>query len=463
MFCTQQVVHRLDRVEGRERHFDEDGVPVRHGTIPKTREFERLEFLAVFRLGGDEGRLWVNKVGKVVGFTLVVFESANEVNRVEVSAFLEHLDVVGVLLVNLAAFKDLEREGAVAVIDEERTSARFTDVLDHTADTDRTVQFRLHVDDEVGVFEILDLWVTDAKVVAHETDDAFELGVCVFAAFEQFHVFEGLLLHRDENAGDELLIGDGIVFQTVGHDVVDILDEDDISVEVVQVLNQSAMATGPEEDGTVGSAEWLIVSRSGYGVGRGLLFGETDVVVYVELLLVGGFLLLNKGFEQSTVFWRNGEVQVDDTIGCSIECAFDKVFFERCAGSFGIVMEEEQTLGQFAVVESLAFEQVADDGFVFSVCYQRINALSFVLLTGSIECVEESKRMDVLEEVAHEVVVRRVAFAVKEGKQVLEHTAGGSTGRYELDDFAVASEVFLPGFDVVCLLFCRRDGDALLG
>ena len=68
-----------------------------------------------------------------------------------------------------------------------------------------------------------------------------------------------------------------------------------------------------------------------------------------------------------------------------------------------------------------------------------------------------------LEEVAHEVVVRRVAFAVEEGKQVLEHTAGGSAGRYELDDLAVASEVFLPGFDVVCLLFRRRDGDTLLG
>lgn len=37
VFGTDQIVHCFNRVEGADRNFDKQCVPVRHGTIPQTR------------------------------------------------------------------------------------------------------------------------------------------------------------------------------------------------------------------------------------------------------------------------------------------------------------------------------------------------------------------------------------------------------------------------------------------
>lgn len=44
MLLAEQVVDRLDGIECRERHFDEDRVPVAHRAIPQSRELQGLQF-----------------------------------------------------------------------------------------------------------------------------------------------------------------------------------------------------------------------------------------------------------------------------------------------------------------------------------------------------------------------------------------------------------------------------------
>jgi len=34
MYNTQQVIHRFYRIKGSNWYFHEDGIPIRHGTIP---------------------------------------------------------------------------------------------------------------------------------------------------------------------------------------------------------------------------------------------------------------------------------------------------------------------------------------------------------------------------------------------------------------------------------------------
>ena len=69
----------------------------------------------------------------------------------------------------------------------------------------------------------------------------------VLAAIQQVQIVESFLLQRYQHTGDNLLPLYGVSLQTVGHDVVDVLDEDDISLNLVQVLNQRAVTAGTEQ------------------------------------------------------------------------------------------------------------------------------------------------------------------------------------------------------------------------
>ena len=145
MLLTQQVVNGLDGVERSKRYFDEAGVPVAHGTVPQTRQFKSLQFLAVLRLRRDEASGAVNEVGQVERLALIVFHCTDQVYRVEVGSLCEHLHVFLVVLVYLRRLQDLQTDSAVLVIGQEWATARLTYVLHHTTDTHGTVQFLLQV------------------------------------------------------------------------------------------------------------------------------------------------------------------------------------------------------------------------------------------------------------------------------------------------------------------------------
>ena len=88
----------------------------------------------------------------------------------------------------------------------------------------------------------------------------------VLACIEQTDVFECLLLEGNQHTSNNLLEAHGGVFQTVGHYIIDILDENHISIDIVEVLNQSTMTTRTEQNSTVVVAERFVIDGSCYGI-----------------------------------------------------------------------------------------------------------------------------------------------------------------------------------------------------
>ena len=73
----------------------------------------------------------------------------------------------------------------------------------------------------------------------------------VLASIQQAQILEGFLLQRYQYASYDLLPLNGIVLQAIGHHVVDILHKDNVSLNLVQVLNQSTVSTWTEQQRTV--------------------------------------------------------------------------------------------------------------------------------------------------------------------------------------------------------------------
>ena len=63
MHWLQKVVNSLHRIEGLYWHFDEDGDPVGHGTVPETGQLQGFQFTAVLRLVGDEACVGIDIIG----------------------------------------------------------------------------------------------------------------------------------------------------------------------------------------------------------------------------------------------------------------------------------------------------------------------------------------------------------------------------------------------------------------
>ena len=225
----------------------------------------------------------------------------------------------------------MQGDGSVAVVSKERAATGFAYVLHHSADAHRAVELVFQVDGEYGIFEVFRLRILAEEFLLQELKHFHHLVVGVFTAVEQGKVFEYLFLQSHEHSGNQFLISNGVGFQSVGHYVVDVLDEDNVCIEVVQVLNQCAVATGTEQQFAV-VAERLVVHVGGNRVGTRLLFGEGDVIVHSvafgKIRHFFGYQLL----EEFTVFGRYREVHVYFTaLSGSIQGSFGKMFFHRRA------------------------------------------------------------------------------------------------------------------------------------
>ena len=78
MCRSEKIEHYFDWVEGLERDFHEEGVPVAHRAVPETRKFKSLEFTALIALGADETCILVDVFEEVELFSPVVLEAASE-------------------------------------------------------------------------------------------------------------------------------------------------------------------------------------------------------------------------------------------------------------------------------------------------------------------------------------------------------------------------------------------------
>jgi hypothetical protein len=81
---TKQVKDNLYRIECCERNFDKESVPIAHGTVPETRKLECLEFTSLIALRADESCILIYILEKIKALSLVVVETAYDIDRIEV-------------------------------------------------------------------------------------------------------------------------------------------------------------------------------------------------------------------------------------------------------------------------------------------------------------------------------------------------------------------------------------------
>ena len=272
-----------------------------------------------------------------------------------------------------------------------------------------------------------------------------------------------MLLEADEHARQEFLVSHRVALQTVGYDIVDILDENHVGTQVVQVLDERTVTAGTEQDATAVVAEKLVLGRHGHSVGRGLLLREGNVVAHAVLagILLG--LLLNQLLEKRAVLRRNGEVYRDGFVGIlRIQGPFDQMFLERRARALGVTVELQEAFGQLAVIQTVLSQQGADDVLIPPGLDQSVDTCVAALRARDIQVLEKREVMNVLEKVFLEVRLRDIVRRIGESEQIFEHAAGCSRSGYELKHLAAFAHISVPRRRIGCALLVRRHKDTLV-
>ena len=350
----------------------------------------------------------------------------------------KHLHILLIRLVNLRALQNLQRYGAVLIIGKEWATTRFTDILHDATDAHRTIQLAAKI---VSIL-LLSLRI-GAEVFANKLGHFCQL--LISSAFIQnTQILKGFLLQGYQHTSDNLLPDDGICLQTIRNNVVDILDEDDISLYLVEVLDEGTMATRTEQQRTITIAERSAIGIGSDSIGRRLLLREGNIILNTIFISIEVGLLSHLLLEQFHVLVADGEVYVSLTIRGSIQCSLYQVLLHRGAWTFRIVMEQEQTLGQLTVVQSLGCQHIGRNGLVVTLRLQRLDTLTIILLTDSIKLAIEGKLHNIIEILLFKICGRFVIVGIDKGKHIFEHAAGSTRSRHKLHHLLALSLILLP-------------------
>ena len=151
---------------------------------------------------------------------------------------------------------------------------------------------------------------------------------------------------------------------------------------------------------------------------------------------------------------RDCEVDVRLTVRTSIQCCFNKMFLHRCTRTILILMEQQQTLRQLTIVQTLCLKQVCYNSLILAVLNKITNTLAFVLLTFSTKSLLESKLLYIFKEVFLKICCRLIIVSRKERKEILEHSARSTTRWYELHNGVLITKISSP-FVNELLYLCR--------
>ena len=126
-------------------------------------EFESLYLHAVAAFSEIKHVDMSTKSGRLNLLTFEVPGGYGEIHGIEVGGPAEDFLVIGVGVVYLGGFENLRADRAVLIMDEEGASARFSAVADHSADTQRAVEFRENICCFSGGVHVIGSVVGDAE------------------------------------------------------------------------------------------------------------------------------------------------------------------------------------------------------------------------------------------------------------------------------------------------------------
>ena len=84
MLLSQQVVHRLNRIECSQGYFYKDRVPIAHRTVPKSGKFQGFQVFTVLRLIGNKACCLIHILHQVEFVTFIIAYGTNQIYRIEV-------------------------------------------------------------------------------------------------------------------------------------------------------------------------------------------------------------------------------------------------------------------------------------------------------------------------------------------------------------------------------------------
>ena len=279
---------------------------------------------------------------------------------------------------------------------------------------------------------------------------------------ENAQILECLLLQRNQDAGNHLLVGHGVGLQTVGHHIIYILDKHHIGIYLIQIFYQRSMTAWTEEQRAILIVEGSVVGISGDGIGTWLLLRERDVVLHTEFLGVALYLICHHLFEELQMVVRNGKVDICLTVTAGIKRSLYQVLLHRGANLFvGILMKLQQALRQLSVVESAFLQQICHHSLVLACLDQVAYAAALVLLALVAERLTEGKLLDIVEEMLLEVGSRHIIRRIKKRKEILEHSACRTRSRHKLHNAVALLLVLVPHLFILLYLLCVGRHDAL--
>ena len=162
----------------------------------------------------------------------------------------------------------------------------------------------------------------------------------VRAAIQQFQIFESLFLESYKYTSQQLLIGNRVSLQAVRNHIVNILNEYNISIQIIQILNQCTMTTRTEQQLAILIAERLVFHIGSNCISTWLLLRETDMIIDTVLGCVFGSFTVYQFLEQFTMFSRNSKMYKYITRFAScIQRTFHQMFLQRSAYTISITME----------------------------------------------------------------------------------------------------------------------------
>ena len=160
------------------------------------------------------------------------------------------------------------------------------------------------------------------------------------------------------------------------------------------------------------------------------------------------------------MFVADGEMDIGLVVACCIECGLNQMFFHRCASAVGIGVEQKQSFGQLAIIQSLFLQQIGNDIFIFLLLEQGTYTLAIILLALVAQGFTESKVGNVVKELVFKLSGRSVIFGSKESEKILKHAAGCTGCGHKFNYTMSVSLIFVPRFNGMLAFYLVKGKNA---
>ena len=149
-------------------------------------------------------------------------------------------------------------------------------------------------------------------------------------------------------------------------------------------------------------------------------------------------------------------------MAAGIQCSFYQMFFHGCTWRIVIIVEQQQPLGQVAIVESFRLQKVLHHRFILALGDKLSRFYTFVLLAYLCEFFVKSKFLEVAEELFFEICRWNRIVGMQKRIEIFEHTAGCTRSRYKLYDAMVALFVLVPQLYVMLFHYFVQQNNTIL-